>query len=150
MMHEENIGEDEDAPRERKSNGAASEEAASEEKVKTSHHGGSPTGEASVESPWEPGVVQVEFSSDIMPDIVKGPEPSLDKITSLKGRDLLKVNQFLAEHGLRGAALTFRASRDEAARLQGVALQQGIDVPNLSNFVTLYFSPEANVEQITQ
>src|SRR5215208_1780222 len=85
-------------------------------------------------SPWVPGIVEVEFKADVAPEIITNEGEDRFEIKSLAGRSLSKFNQLIEEHGLVRAALTFETPREKALNLQEIALQQGFEVPSLSNF----------------
>ncbi|HEX8495386.1 MAG TPA: tectonin domain-containing protein [Pyrinomonadaceae bacterium] len=140
QMQEENIGGQPDSEE--------SEATGAEAEARTSVDTESSDDQS--ESPWVPGVVEVEFREGIEPEVIPFPEDDRYKVQSLVGRNMSEVNQLLAAHNLIRADLTFQTLRDEAKRLKGMALQQGIGVPALSDFVTLYFPADADVEQIAR
>jgi subtilisin family serine protease len=98
---------------------------------------------------WEPGVVEVEFRDDVAASVALGATAAV-AIASAGGVDLSAVHEVLQRHGARRAEPSFRVSADEANNAQASALHQDPAAPNLRNFVTLHFSPDADVRAVAQ
>ena len=99
---------------------------------------------------FEPGVVEIEFRDEVRPQIIPTTSGAPSEIASPQGAELTELNEILRRYQLQGAESSFQTSQQEAAEAQAVTQQQGVDVPNLGSFVTLYFPPDANTQQIAQ
>jgi hypothetical protein len=89
----------------------------------------------------EPGVVEVELRGDVRPQLVPPAADALPTIQSRGGGDLSGLNEILQRYQLEAAEPSIQIPEREAATAQTVARERGIDVPNLGNFVRLYFPP---------
>lgn len=98
----------------------------------------------------EPGVVEVELQDFVVPRFVAAGDDQSYRMESLGGADLLPFHQALSEFGLLHYEPTFRISQELAAKLHDTARQQGMPVADLTNFVTLFFAPDADVRRIAQ
>ena len=67
-------------------------------------------------------------------------------ISSPSKTDLGTLNDILARHDLQRAEPSILTAEEEADRAQTIALEQGVEVPNLGNFVTLHFRPTRILE----
>lgn len=97
----------------------------------------------------EPGLIEIEFKDHVRPEL---PAPTVRapmEVRSTAGHDLSELNQLLQRHGLQKADPTFRVPPGGLAA-PPTPPAPGIQVPNLSNFVTLQFPPDADVHRIAQ
>jgi hypothetical protein len=99
---------------------------------------------------FEPGVVEVEFREGVRPNIIPATARSSSVISSPEDVDLTGLNQILQKYQLEKAEPSFQTSEQEASRVQLVAKQQGVDVPNFGNFVTLHFPEDSDTQRIAQ
>ena len=99
---------------------------------------------------FEPGIVEVEFREGVRPQIAPATTGVLSEIASPTGANLAGLNQILQNYQLERAESSFQTSEADAAQAQAVAQQQGVDVPNLGSFVTLYFPSNADTQRIAQ
>ena len=67
-------------------------------------------------------------------------------ISSPSKTDLGTLNDILARHDLQRAEPSILTAEEEADRAQTIALEQGVEVQNLGNFVTLHFRPTRILE----
>jgi hypothetical protein len=98
---------------------------------------------------WEPGLVEVEFSEQVRPELVDTGTGPIG-LRSPAAVDLSPLNQVLQRHGLQRAEPSITTTPQAATQAQSVALQRGIDVPHYGNFVTLHFPPGEDPRQIAQ
>jgi subtilisin family serine protease len=110
-----------------------------------------PAGRAPATRPspsWRPGVVEVQLRQRIEPDLAPaGPEAS-QEIRSAENADLTAFNRTLRRHELQRAELTFQTPPEQALEAQEAGQRQGMAIPNLMSFVTLYFPAGADTERI--
>ena len=99
---------------------------------------------------WEPGVVEVEFRENVAPEVLAPSDGLAAEIRSPRAGELSALNQVLRRNGLLTAEPSFLRSPEEAAEAQVTARQAGVDVPNLMNFITLHFAPDADVLRVAQ
>ncbi|NNG23209.1 S8 family serine peptidase [Telluria aromaticivorans] len=101
---------------------------------------------------YEPGVVEVQFRDGVQPSLSHdGTSVALSLQARSAGPDgvgLDAVNQILQRYCLVSAEPTFNRTLEEGDSARATALQQGIDVPHLADFVTLRFPPDADVTEI--
>lgn len=98
---------------------------------------------------FEPGIVEVEFREGVRPQITPPTAEAPYAIVSL-GQTLGELNRILQNHGLQRAESSFQISEQQAAEAQATAQEKGFVVPNLGNFVTLHFPPDADTQRIAQ
>ena len=53
-------------------------------------------------------------------------------------------------HDLQRAEPSILTAEEEADRAQTIALEQGVEVPNLGNFVTLHFPPDTDTRVVAE
>jgi subtilisin family serine protease len=94
--------------------------------------------------------VEVEFLEEVRPEVTATMVGASSEVRSSTGVSLTEMNRILQKHQLQKAETTFHTPPQEADRAQAVARQQGIEVPDLGNFVTLHFPPTADVQRIAQ
>ncbi len=99
---------------------------------------------------YEPGVVEVEFSEGVRPQVVPGAADAPSAIASPADVNLTALNEILQRNQLERAESSFQIAEPDAIQAQAVAKQQGVDVPNLGNFVTLHFPAEADTQRIAK
>ena len=107
-----------------------------------------PPGGAGGGAAHEPGVVEVQFRSGVLPSLatVGAGAPSI----AADGGALDQMNQILQRHGVVQAEPTFDISVEDATAAQTVAVEQGIDAPHLAQFMTLHFAPDADTPAIAE
>ena len=99
---------------------------------------------------WEPGVVEVEFKEGVVPTISLAALGASVEMSSSTGTNLGEFNRIAQAHGLQKAEMSLETSPQEAAVVQTAAREQGVDLPNLRNFVTLHFPEGADTPQIAR
>jgi Subtilase family len=97
---------------------------------------------------YEPGVVEVQFYEGVQPTIRPSAAGAPAQILSASDTGLDEVNRVLQRYQLVSAEPTFLTTHEQATAARASALSQGIDAPHLAHFVTLHFSPDANVHEI--
>jgi hypothetical protein len=98
----------------------------------------------------EPGVVEVEFKEGVVPTINPAARGASVELSSPTGANLGEFNRIMQVYGLQKAEKSLVTSPQEAASVQTAAREQGIDLPNLGNFVTLRFPEGADTPQIAR
>lgn len=104
--------------------------------------------DAGVEKSWEPGVVEVEFQQDVRPSTLATQAGAPPEVQDAAGSGMRNLNRILKKHKLESAEPSFQTSMEEADKAQSAAQIQGIDAPNMTNFVTFHFPAGADTEKI--
>ena len=118
-----------------------------DKKVQRFRPGGIPSGTVPPPS-WEPGIVEVQFKEGIVPQLML--VDNQPNIRSSAAVELNQLNQILQKYHLIKGEKTFITAEHEATDAQAHAQRQGVKIPNLSNFVTLHFPPDADVHNIAK
>ncbi|HEX8138181.1 MAG TPA: S8 family serine peptidase [Pyrinomonadaceae bacterium] len=122
------------------------EETLDDEAVKTTRY------PRTVSPSWIPGVVQVQLHDWVRPDLLLSTDGEpLGLKRRYPDRPLRRINRLLERKGLQRVEATFQGMTQLTADArQEVARQQGIIVPNLCSFFTLYFPEDADVKRIAR
>jgi hypothetical protein len=99
---------------------------------------------------FEPGVVEVEFREGVRPQVLEAIEGAPSAIASAVGTELAPLNEILVRYQIEGAEPSILTSEEAAAEAQAAAQEQGIEVPNLGNFVTLHFPSDTNTQAVSE
>jgi len=95
---------------------------------------------------WEPGVVEVKFRDDVVPNLAGAADGKFEMESADNG--LSEVNQVLRRFDAQGAESTFAISADDATDAQNIGHLGDAELPNLASFVTVHFPTDSDVVAI--